>query len=53
LTRAVAAKEIGNDPGVAAAPFLVCLVQGLNVMANTKPGRQVLEQTVRTALKSL
>jgi TetR/AcrR family transcriptional repressor of nem operon len=53
LTRAVAAGEIGADPGAGAAPFLVCVVQGLNVMANAKPGRQMLEQIVSTALKSL
>ena len=53
LTRAVAAGEIGSKPGAGAAPFLVCAVQGLNVMANAKPGRQVLEQIVSTALGSL
>jgi TetR/AcrR family transcriptional regulator, transcriptional repressor for nem operon len=53
LTRAVAAGEIGSDPGAGAAPFLVCTVQGLNVMANTKPSREMLQQIVSTALKSL
>ena len=53
LTRATASGEIGSDPGASAAPFLVCIVQGLNVMANTKPSRQMLEHIVSTALKSL
>ncbi len=53
LTRAVAAGEIGDEPGAVAAPFLVCVVQGLNVMANAKPSRQTLEQIVTTALMSL
>lgn len=53
LTRATASGEIGGDPGASAAPFLVCIVQGLNVMANTKPSRQMLEHIVSTALRSL
>jgi TetR/AcrR family transcriptional regulator, transcriptional repressor for nem operon len=53
LTRAVAAGEIGNEPGAVAAPFLVCVVQGLNVMANAKPSREMLERIVTTALMSL
>lgn len=53
LTRAVAAGEIAPDPGVNSAPYLVCLVQGLNVMANTRPSRQALTQTVASALRAL
>jgi TetR/AcrR family transcriptional regulator, transcriptional repressor for nem operon len=53
LTRAVAAGEIGTEPGAVAAPFLVCVVQGLNVMANAKPTREMLERIVTTALLSL
>lgn len=53
LTRAAAAGEIGSEPGAKAAPYLVCIVQGLNVMANTQPSRQMLEQTVAAALRAL
>lgn len=36
-----------------AAPFLVCLVQGLNVLAKTRPIRERLEAIVATALSGL
>ncbi len=51
------AKQAGEvDPGVAttaAAAFLVCTVQGLNVLARTRPGRATLEQVCVHALRSL
>ena len=53
LTRASADGEIGPEPGAKAANFLVCVVQGLNVLANTQPNRQTLEQIVASALRAL
>jgi len=53
LTRASAAGEIAANPGAKSASYLVCLVQGLNVLANTKPSRNSLEDIVASALRSL
>ncbi len=53
LTRASASGEIGLEPGAKAAGFLVCVVQGLNVLANTQPNRRMLEDIVATALRAL
>lgn len=53
LTRASAAGEINPEPGAKAAGYLVCVVQGLNVLANTQPNRQVLEQIVASTISSL
>jgi TetR/AcrR family transcriptional regulator, transcriptional repressor for nem operon len=53
LTRASAAGEIAPEPGAKSAGFLVCVVQGLNVLANTKPSRIFLENIVSSALKAL
>jgi TetR/AcrR family transcriptional regulator, transcriptional repressor for nem operon len=53
LTRASAAGEIAADPGPKSAGYLVCLVQGLNVLANTKPSRDILNNIVSSALRSL
>jgi len=53
LTRAVAAGEIAPEPGVKAAEYLVCLVQGLNVLANANPARPFLQNIVSTSLLSL
>lgn len=52
LARAV---ETGETPAAAAgsAAFLVCVVQGLNVVAKTKPTRERLEAIVESALKGL
>lgn len=52
LVRAV---EVGDAPAQAAkaAPFLICLVQGLNVVAKTKPSRERLQAIVAPALKSI
>jgi TetR/AcrR family transcriptional repressor of nem operon len=53
LTRASAAGEIAPEPGAKAAGYLVCVVQGLNVLANTRPSRQMLEQIVMATLRAL
>jgi TetR/AcrR family transcriptional regulator, transcriptional repressor for nem operon len=53
LTRASAAGEIAAEPGAKAAGYLVCVVQGLNVLANTRPSRQMLEHIVVATLRAL
>jgi TetR/AcrR family transcriptional repressor of nem operon len=53
LTRASADGEIAQEPGAKSAGYLVCVVQGLNVLANTKPNRRVLEDMVSVALRAL
>jgi TetR/AcrR family transcriptional repressor of nem operon len=53
LTRASTAGEIAPEPGAKAAGYLVCVVQGLNVLANTRPSRQMLEQIVSATLRGL
>src|SRR5258708_7534870 len=53
LVRAQASGELRKGIGPEAAEFLVCTVQGLNVIAKTKPPRQRLEQIVCTALSAL
>ena len=40
-------------PSTEAAAFLVCTVQGLNVLAKTRPGRETLETAVRVAIGAL
>lgn len=53
IARARQAGEIPADTPLDGAAFLVCLVQGLNVLAKTKPSRQRLELVVATALSAL
>lgn len=53
IARAKAAGEISEDSTLDAAGFLVCLVQGLNVLAKTNPDRQHLNSIVAIALASL
>lgn len=53
LTRASAAGEIASEPGAKSAGYLVCVVQGLNVLANTQPNRRVLEQIVESSLRGI
>jgi TetR/AcrR family transcriptional regulator, transcriptional repressor for nem operon len=36
-----------------AAGYLVCVVEGLNVLANTRPSRQTLEQIGAATLRAL
>lgn len=52
LARARLAGEIGPG-GMEAAPYLVCVVQGMNVLAKTKPTRARLEAIAAAALRSL
>lgn len=52
LLRAVKAGE-ARATAAHAAPFLVCVVQGLNVLARTSPSRRRLEAVVGTALGSV
>jgi TetR/AcrR family transcriptional repressor of nem operon len=53
IARARQAGEIPVDTSLDDAGFLVCMVQGLNVLAKTKPSRDRLERVVSTALSAL
>jgi TetR/AcrR family transcriptional repressor of nem operon len=53
LARARLCGELKPDVGPEAASYLVCVVQGLNVLARTKPTRTQLAAIVSTALNSL
>ena len=53
LARAQASGELAEGGGPQTATFLVCLVQGLNILAKTKPERRVLEGVVDVAFKAL
>lgn len=53
LARARAAGELAEGFGPESAAFLLCLLQGLNVLAKTKPKREVVEGIVDVALKGL
>lgn len=53
LERAHSAGEIAPDIGPDTAAFLVCVVQGLNILAKTAPGRKALEGVVDVALNSI
>jgi len=53
LERARAAGEIADEPQQAHALFMVCVVQGLNVLAKTGPSRERLEQITDSAVQSL
>ena len=50
LARSQAAGELRSPIGPEAAAYLVCVVQGLNVLARTKPTRERLRAIVDTAL---
>ena len=50
LARARDAGELVPGVGLEAAPFLVCVVQGINVLAKTTPTRRSLQRIVETAL---
>ena len=52
LDRARQAGEIPADTSPDGAGFLVCVVQGLNVLAKTNPSRDRLERIVSTALSA-
>ncbi|SFD52437.1 TetR/AcrR family transcriptional regulator, transcriptional repressor for nem operon [Bosea sp. CRIB-10] len=53
LDRARQLGEISQDTSEDWAAYLVCVVQGLNVIAKTKPSRQRLEAVVSAALSPL
>ena len=53
IDRARQAGEISPDTPLDTAGFLVCVVQGLNVLAKTKPSRERLERVAATALSTL
>jgi TetR/AcrR family transcriptional repressor of nem operon len=53
LTRSKTSGEIKQDIGPEIAPYLVCVVQGLNVLARTKPARAQLTGIVDTALGAI
>ncbi|HEV2675020.1 MAG TPA: TetR/AcrR family transcriptional regulator [Aliidongia sp.] len=53
IARARQAGEIAPDTSPDTAAFLVCVVQGLNVLAKTTPSRQRLDRVVTTALSVL
>lgn len=53
LARAQSAGELRDDTGPESAMFLVCLVQGMNVLAKTSPDRKTLQGIVDAALKGL
>jgi len=53
IDRARQAGEIHTDTPLDTAGFLVCVVQGLNVLAKTKPSRERLERVAATALSTL
>lgn len=53
LAQARAAGETAPEVGPEAATFLVCVVQGLNVLARTNPSRLTLQRVVDVALRSL
>jgi TetR/AcrR family transcriptional repressor of nem operon len=52
LARSRAAGELPKGVGPERAPYLVCFVQGLNVLARTKPTRASLKSIVQVALES-
>ena len=53
IVRARGAGEIPPETSLDCAAFLVCVVQGLNVLAKTKPPRHRLDLIVSTALAAL
>ncbi|MFG1912531.1 TetR/AcrR family transcriptional regulator [Kribbella sp. NPDC048928] len=53
LTRARAAGELRPGAGPESAAFLVAVVQGMNVMAKTHPGRDVLQAVADQAVAGL
>jgi TetR/AcrR family transcriptional repressor of nem operon len=53
IDRARKAGEIPFDTPLDRAAFLVCVVEGMNVLAKMKPSRKSLELNVSTALLSL
>ncbi|MEO8003747.1 MAG: TetR/AcrR family transcriptional regulator [Betaproteobacteria bacterium] len=53
LARARAEGSLAKDVGPEKSVYLLCVLQGLNVLAKTQPPRKVLREIVDTALASL
>jgi TetR/AcrR family transcriptional repressor of nem operon len=53
LTRALADGELRPGAGPHSAPMLVAVVQGMNVMAKGRPGREALQAVADAALAGL
>jgi len=53
LDRARSAGEISPRIGAETAAFLVCVVQGLNILAKTRPCKAALQRVVDVALAGL
>jgi TetR/AcrR family transcriptional regulator, transcriptional repressor for nem operon len=53
LARARASGELAPGVGLEAASFLVCVVQGINLLAKTRPSRRYLETIVKSAIDGL
>jgi TetR/AcrR family transcriptional repressor of nem operon len=53
IDRARRAGEIPRETPLERAAFLVCVVEGMNVLAKMKPSREKLELNVSAALLSL
>jgi TetR/AcrR family transcriptional repressor of nem operon len=53
LARARTEGELKEGMGPEKSAYLLCLLQGLNVLAKTRPPRKVLREIVDTALASL
>lgn len=53
LTRGRAAGELRPGAGPESAPLLVAVVQGMNVLAKTRPGRPALQAIADSALAGL
>ncbi|MEW2505396.1 MULTISPECIES: TetR/AcrR family transcriptional regulator [unclassified Amycolatopsis] len=53
LTRARTAGELRPGAGPESAPLLVAVVQGMNVLAKTRPGRATLQSIADNALAGL
>jgi len=53
LTRAAAAGELRPGAGAASADLLVAVVQGMNVLAKSRPGRERLRAVADSALAGL
>ena len=53
LARSRACGELPSEAGPELGPYLVCLVQGLNVLARTKPTKAKLQAVVNPALRLL
>jgi TetR/AcrR family transcriptional regulator, transcriptional repressor for nem operon len=53
LARARTEGDLAKHAGPEASAYLLCVLQGLNVLAKTRPSRKVLQEIVDTALAGL